>query len=279
MSEPLSFDRVAARYNADNAYPPGVASRIARGLIDTGPLARNTCVLELAAGTGRITLPLLAAGIDIIATDISPHMLDHLREDASALTATHGAIGGRVGRLIVREGDITNLPDVDASADAVIAVHIFHLLPTWRRVLAEALRVLALDGVFLMGQDRSEGDDPYAEIKEQWCAIVAGLGVPPEVTEYPGAGYDAVLSRLKQRGLIVAERTVATWEEAYTPRTLLERITSRAWSRTWEVPDDEFAESMRRLDAWALRHYGPSIDVPRRISMAFTVARITRRHA
>lgn len=277
MLDPSSFNRVALRYDADNAYPPSIAARIARGMLGAGQLTPRSQVLELAAGTGRITLPLLAVGIDVTAVDFSPGMLDRLRLGASMLRAAPDAFGGRVGQLSVIEGDITHLPDEDASIDAVVAVHIFHLIPTWRRVLAEVLRVLTPEGTLLLGQDRSEGHDPYAEIKERWCEIVAELGIPASELEYPGAGFDTVISRLKQRGMEVDPRRIASWEEAYTPRAFLERIRSRAWSRTWAIPDTEFAESVRRLDAWALRHFGPSIDVPRRITMSFTLARVTRR--
>jgi len=40
---------------------------------------RSGPVLELAAGSGRLTLPLLATGHDVTALELSPHMLDRLQ--------------------------------------------------------------------------------------------------------------------------------------------------------------------------------------------------------
>ena len=52
-------------------------------------------VMELAAGTGRLTLPLAELGHDVTALDISPDMLDRLRrKDASRTT------GGRVTTIV-----------------------------------------------------------------------------------------------------------------------------------------------------------------------------------
>lgn len=42
-------------------------------------------VLELAAGAGRMTLPLVASGLTVTALDLSPDLLDILRERAAAL--------------------------------------------------------------------------------------------------------------------------------------------------------------------------------------------------
>lgn len=52
-------------------------------------------ILELAAGTGRLTIPLAEAGHDVTALDISPEMLDRLgRKDADRLT------GGRITTFV-----------------------------------------------------------------------------------------------------------------------------------------------------------------------------------
>lgn len=44
---------------------------------------RPGAVLELAAGSGRLTLPLLATGHDVTALELSPHMLSRLEEAAA----------------------------------------------------------------------------------------------------------------------------------------------------------------------------------------------------
>lgn len=47
-------------------------------------IKKGESVLELGCGTGRVTLPLRAAGIDITALDLAPTMISSLREKAIA---------------------------------------------------------------------------------------------------------------------------------------------------------------------------------------------------
>ncbi len=61
-------------------------------------------VLELGAGTGRVTVPLAAAGLTVIAIDIGTPMLRLLKKKASATLGT----GATRVRLVC--GDMTQLP-------------------------------------------------------------------------------------------------------------------------------------------------------------------------
>lgn len=60
-------------------------------------------LLELAAGNGRLTIPLLQLGRDVVALDISEGMLDRLRERVSSLRETMRS------RLQVHLGDMTRI--------------------------------------------------------------------------------------------------------------------------------------------------------------------------
>ncbi|WP_067465035.1 class I SAM-dependent methyltransferase [Actinomadura macra] len=53
-----------------------------------GALAPGTAILELGAGTGRVTAPLLALGHPVTAVDDSPEMLAHIQ----GATTVHSAI-------------------------------------------------------------------------------------------------------------------------------------------------------------------------------------------
>ena len=53
-------------------------------------------VLELMAGTGRLSLPLLAAGVDLTCVDRSPEMLVILRKKLAARGIVAGVLGGIV---------------------------------------------------------------------------------------------------------------------------------------------------------------------------------------
>ena len=71
----------------------------------------ETPVVELAAGTGRIAIPLALAGYDVIAVDRSTAMLDLLR--AKAATA------GVAERIDVRIGELVT-PGVEGAYDRVL---------------------------------------------------------------------------------------------------------------------------------------------------------------
>lgn len=145
----LSFDPVAHCYDATRGYPPGVAETIADAMLRYGPLAPGARALEIGIGTGRIALPLLARGVNITGLDISQRMLDRLRANEAAARAADPEAPW--GRLEASLGDIAALPFAAGAFDAVVAVHVFHLLTQWRAAFSEALRVLRPGAPLLLG--------------------------------------------------------------------------------------------------------------------------------
>lgn len=271
MSQSVSFDRVANQYDATRGYPSGVPERIAAGFIAAGGLARGADTLELGIGTGRIALPLLEEGVSVTGVDISPRMVEHLTANYDARRGERPEAAW--GELAVEMADMTALPFPDNRFDAVIGVHILHLVPDWRRALDEAFRVLAPGASFLLGQDRRENPELDA-ISDYWQDVVRGLGYTPR--RVGAQGYGEIVAELRARGLPIREQVVVTWSEAETPRAALENITLRLWSLTWHVPDDLFAESARRLEVWVNEHYGDTLDLPRPGAYSFMIATATK---
>ncbi len=264
----VSFDPIADRYDATRYYPPDIADRIATGLLRLGGLAMGAHLLEIGIGTGRIALPLLAQGVDVTGVDISSRMLEHLQTKN-----TEGQTSDPLrawGALAIIMGDITALPFADNAFDAAVAVHVFHLVSPWRRALDEVLRVVKPGGSFLLGQDVRTLES-HNRIHDTWEEIVEQLGYVH--TNVGAEGYAAVVAELRQRDVTVEERVLAAWEIATAPSAALTDIAGREWSRTWRVPDDIFAESVRRLTSWAHAEYGDRLDIPARGEYAFKVAR------
>lgn len=270
MSGSISFDPVADRYDDTRGYSAAVAEHIARGLMRVGPIAAGNHLLEIGIGTGRIALPLLREGVNVTGVDISSRMVERLRANLAHKQAAEP--GRQWGTLTLQMADMTALPFEDKSFDAVVGVHVLHLVPEWRRALDETLRVIRPGGALLIGQDVHGGGYPHAEIQDKWREIIARLGHPPVTV---GAqGFQAVINELREkRGLAVTIETLATWEVAQTPRSALDYIASRTWSRTWAAPDDVFAESIRQLTAWADRYYKGKLDTPQSSPHSFKVAR------
>jgi ubiquinone/menaquinone biosynthesis C-methylase UbiE len=257
MPESVSFDRAAEMYDATRGYPQATADAIGAALFAAAGGRPGVRVLEIGIGTGRIAIPLLALGANVSGVDISTRMMDRLRANLAARQAEQPEAPW--GALDLRQGDMTALPFADGSFDAIVAVHVFHLVYPWERALDEAVRVLAPGGSLLLGNDRHP-NSVYAELQARWTAIVRELGGDSRA---PGvAGESDLLAGVRAHGLVVRETIPVRWEEQHTPRDGVRDIATRVWSRTWAVPDGIFAASIQRLEAWAAERYGPALDVP-----------------
>ena len=272
MSQSVSFDPVADRYDETRIIPPYATPVIARGFLHLGEIPDGGTLLEIGIGTGRISLPLLAEGANVTGVDISLRMVERLHAKYDAMREAEPRHGW--GTLTTRITDITALPFPNETFDAAVAVHVLHLVPDWRRALDEALRVIKPGGAFLLGQEQRESDDVNQRVQNQWIAIVQDLGY---TATYPGAGYSTIISETRNRGLRVDEHPLTNWEMQSSPRDVLRWISERTWSRTWVVPDNIFMESVRRLTAWAEQAYPGALDRPQHMPISFAVARIRRK--
>jgi SAM-dependent methyltransferase len=108
-------------------YPPAVAGALAAEL----GLAAGSPVLDLAAGTGKLTRALLAAGLDAIAVE----PLAPLRE----------LLAARIGAERVRDGVAEAIPLEERSVAAVTVADAFHWFDH-ARALSEIRRVLCPGG-------------------------------------------------------------------------------------------------------------------------------------
>jgi SAM-dependent methyltransferase len=132
-----SFGSVAATYTAVRPGYPGSAIRW--GL---PPGAR--VVLDLGAGTGKVTEALLALGLTVHAVEPDERMLDELRRVAPAAHA--------------QLGPAEAIPLPDASVDAVCVGHAFHWFGP--SALTEIARVLRPGGtVALLWNLRDDATD------------------------------------------------------------------------------------------------------------------------
>jgi SAM-dependent methyltransferase len=140
-SRPTDTSRALARlYDLDLVEDPGdVELYLALATRTGGP------ILELAAGSGRIAVPLVEAGHDVTAVDLEPAMLERAYARARAIGRKgdagagsgrdRGAGGGRgsstdIGRLELIEADLLelDLPTAGTYRLAIIALNSIFLL-------------------------------------------------------------------------------------------------------------------------------------------------------
>ena len=131
----LSFGDVAAAYDrARPSYPREAAAWLAG--------EQPTTVLELGAGTGKLTAVLVELGHDVHATDPDEQMLDVLRE--------------RLPDVRTSVATAEDLPVGDASYDVVVVAQAFHWFDH-ERALPEIARVLKPGGrLSLVWNERDE---------------------------------------------------------------------------------------------------------------------------
>jgi SAM-dependent methyltransferase len=120
------FDTAAAAYEAGRpGYPPEAVDLVAERL-GIGPGRR---VLDLGAGTGKLTRELIGRGADVVAVEPVAGMRDGLRRAVSS------------DRLEVLDGTAEALPLPDASVDGATVAQAFHWFDG-PAALAELQRVL-----------------------------------------------------------------------------------------------------------------------------------------
>lgn len=254
------FSRVAFTYDRTRYHPPEVSGRIATAL--TAPVEkffRDPLFLEIGAGTGRISVPIIARGYRYIALDDNPAMLEVLRQKVAGVA--------RKARLV--EADARELPFERSSLHAVIAVHFWHLLDNWQQALKESLRVLRPGGFLFEGWDQSDEESEDWRIQQKWKEILAGMGYRLRRGRHQ-ARLAEVEKELVRYGLEPKTKTVADWIELRSPRTSLEMLLERIYSFTWDVPEEFFRPSVAELAQWVAATY-PDPDAEYPIHWKFVV--------
>jgi SAM-dependent methyltransferase len=122
------FDRVAGEYARTRPdYPAAALDRL---VLATG-LTPGSDVLDLAAGTGKLTVALVARGLRVVAVEPLPRMRAQLERELSG--------------AVVLDGTAEQIPLEDASFDVVCVAQAFHWFEP-RAAVAEVARVLRPGG-------------------------------------------------------------------------------------------------------------------------------------
>lgn len=267
MSDPapapsIAFDRAAGYYDQSRGVPPRIEELVAdRVEAAAGPAAR---LLEVGVGTGRIALPLRRRGREVVGVDLSLPMLERYRAKAAA--------EGLAPPAVLR-ADATRLPFRDACVDAVLEVHVLHLVPAWERALAEARRVLAAGGVVLVGRGGSHrgGHGPRMETLNRFDQLAAELGGGPRRV---GVDNDAQkVDYLTALGGAAEPLEPVVWRQEETYAQGLQFVEGRVYSFTWRMPDHVFATAAARLRA-EVEAAHPDLDAPHQVEHSFTLTAV-----
>jgi ubiquinone/menaquinone biosynthesis C-methylase UbiE len=164
-------------------------------------------LLEHACGTGRLMTFVRDnwPSMDVAASDLSPFYLEEARKN-NAYWEGNFAPKGDLGQASFVQANAERLPFEDGSFDIVLSVYLFHEVPAEAQdnIVAEAARVLAPGGTFVLTDSIQLGDrpsmdqqmdkfggfaEPYymAYIRRDLAELARAHGLEPGAKEISGA--------------------------------------------------------------------------------------------
>lgn len=171
-------------------------------------LRPGTRLLDVAAGSGALSIPAARIGADVVATDLAPAMIERL--NARALAEGLSTLCGRV-----MDGHALDLDD-DAF-DVAVSVNGVSLFPDMARGLAELVRVTRPGGrVVVVAPGPIETVEFIVFVISALRAAVPGV-TPTDPTSLPfqAADPEVLRERLAHAGLRDVRIDTITWETAF----------------------------------------------------------------
>jgi SAM-dependent methyltransferase len=235
-----SFESVAAEYERHRPGYPEEALRWATEQLGLDPGAR---VLDIGAGTGKLTRRLVSLGYDVVAVEPGAPMLDELR--------------AAVPEAEAREASAESIPVRDETVDAAFAGQAYHWFDR-ERALPELQRVIKTGGgLVLLWNWWNERDPLQRELGE----LIGYAGHEPyRNEELPGEPW------FREVG-----RTVVETLEESSPDALVGYLSTASAFLTAEP--DEREESLRAVHELASR-YGERFPLPR-LTYVFAFERLS----
>jgi SAM-dependent methyltransferase len=235
-----SFETVAAEYER---YRPDYPETALRWAAEELALSAGARVLDVGAGTGKLTRELVALGYEAVAVEPGAPMLAELRRAVPEAEA--------------HEGPAEAIPLADESVDAAFAGQAFHWFDR-ERAVPELHRVISAGGgLALLWNWWDERDPLQAELGR----LIGYAGHEPyRDDELPGKPWFRELGR-----------TVVETDSESSPDALVGYLSTASAFLTAEP--DEREESLRAVRELASR-YGEGFPFPR-LTYVFVFARLS----
>jgi ubiquinone/menaquinone biosynthesis C-methylase UbiE len=173
-------------------------------------LRPGTRVLDVAAGSGALSIPAARIGADVVATDLAPAMIERL--DARARAEGLSTLQGRV-----MDGQALDL-DAD-TFDVAVSMNGVSLFPDMAQGLAELVRVTRPGGrVVIVAFGPIEKVEFIAFFTSAVRAAVPGftpLPADPPPLPFQASDPDVLRGRLTDAGLSDVRIDTITWDTAF----------------------------------------------------------------
>jgi SAM-dependent methyltransferase len=235
-----SFETVAAEYERHRPDYPIEALGWAAELLG---LAEGARVLDVGAGTGKLTRGLVALGFEAVAVEPGAPMLEQLRSAVPEAEAL--------------EGPAESIPLPDESVDAAFSGQAFHWFDR-ERAVPELHRVIRPDGGLAVLWNWWDERDP---LQHELGELIGYAGREPYVREeLPGAPWFEELGR-----------TVVESEQESSPDALVGLLATT--SRFLTAPPDDGEKWLRDVRERASR-YGERFPLPQ-LTYVFVFSRLS----
>lgn len=237
--DPQRFEANARTYaRARPPYPTALWDRI-RGL---GLLRAGSRALDLGAGTGQATGPMLAAGMHVTAVEPGPQL-------AAELRAAHPD----VEVVVARAEDLDALTFEAASFDLAVAATSIHWMDL-DVVLPIVRRLLTPGGTFLVWRNVFGDPTRSTPFRDHVASIVREREVPRR-QGLDAEDADAVRGALTRSGDFIAQEVHHyRWSVELDEQQVHRLFTTFSDWSAQEV--DRAAAAVRRLGGSVLEHYG-----------------------
>jgi hypothetical protein len=157
------------------------------------------------------------------------------------------------------QGDASALPFPDATFEAGLAVHVFHVIAPWRQAIGEVWRVIKRDGILLHSTHIRDLRSANVILRDKWHELVEARG---ERWRRPGApDRDAVAAEFQSLGASLEEMEVSRSIGTTIPQQEIADIANRISSDAWAVSAPVLQATVSELTEWARGHFG-SLDTP-----------------
>ena len=217
-----SFAAVADAYERGR---PGYPREAVAWLTGETPLD----VVDLGAGTGKLTRGLVALGHRVTAVEPLPQMLAHLRQAAPEAAAVLGSA--------------ESIPLADGSTDVVVAAQAFHWFDHVV-AMAEIARILRPSGRLALVWNTRDDRDP-------WVARLSDTIMGRETVQDSDAREPLTASRL----FGTVETATFSFAQTLDRAALRDLVVSRSYCAV--LPPAEQEQVLERVDALYDRHAGP----------------------
>ena len=256
MTARVDFSNAASTY--DRRHGAFIPTEAAQALVRDASLRPGARVLDVAAGTGRVAIPLASLECRVVAVDIARPMLDEIPKKAPALS---------IPRTIA---DVAHLPFTSASFDAVVIARLLYLVPEWKELLREVQRVLVPGGRVLHEWSNGDADEEWVQIREKIRAMFEHEGVTNPF--HPGVRTEEEVEAFVA-GLGMTWITTERFGGGHlmTVADFLKRLVDGECSYTWAVPKDVAARCLPELQSWAAARFDLEREVPMPLEIIWRV--------